>query len=190
MKKYEIEINGTTPIIWNRMKKEIEDLKKKAKKNELAEFEEHHWIDKAEFNGKDDVIIPPIWLKSMLINACKQTGLVPHFETKKTARYTRYMQSVIIPPKPYIKICKKDTLQQLGGYYPGQPGKLNSGKVWKIFPMKEKWNATFQLVDPFGRMTADELKELLEYGGFFIGIGDQRPMNYGRFDVVNIKEIE
>jgi hypothetical protein len=31
MKKYEIKIKGTTPLIWNRMKKEIEDEKKKLK---------------------------------------------------------------------------------------------------------------------------------------------------------------
>jgi hypothetical protein len=188
MKKYEIKIVGTTPLIWNRMKKEIEDEKKKLKKNELAEYEEKHWINKAEMNN-GNAIVPTTWLKSMLINACKQTGMIPHYATKKNERYTRYIQSVLIPPAPPIVICKKKQLKQLGGYYPGQPGKINSGKIWKIFPKVDEWTATFYVFDPFERMMKEELMKLLEYGGMFIGIGDQRPMNYGRFEVEYIKEI-
>ena len=189
MKKYEIEIESTTAIIWNRMRKEIEDEKKKLKKNELAEYEEKNWIQKAEYNGNNNIVIPTTWLKSMLINACRQTGLIPHFETKKNARYTRYMQGMLIPPNPPITVCKKKDLEQLGGFYPSQPGKMQSGKIWKIFPMKSEWKAKFTIVDPFGRMLKEELQELLEYGGMFIGIGDQRPMNYGRFEVKSIKEV-
>lgn len=40
-----------------------------------------------------------------------------------------------------------------------------------------------------GRMKIDELKELLSYGGWFIGLGDQRPMGFGRFEVVSVKEL-
>ena len=190
MKKYEISIVGTTPLIWNVMKKEIEDMKKQLKKNELAEFEEEHWIDKAEFNnGEESIIIPTRWLKSMLINACRQTGMIPHYATKKTERYTTYVQSILLPDNPPIIVCKKKDIEQHGGYYPGQPGKMNSGKVWKIFPKLSEWRATFCVVDPFGRMKSKELEELINYGGMFVGIGDQRPKNYGRFDVENVKEI-
>jgi len=190
MKKYEIKIKGTTPLIWNVMKKEIEDEKKKLKKNELAEYEEKHWKDKAEYNKSGEVIIPTRWIKSMLINACKQTGMIPHYATKKTERYTRYIQSVLLPPNPPIVICKRKELEQLGGFYPGQPGKMNSGKIWKLFPKVSEWFAIFYVVDPFGRMRKKELEELLSYGGMFIGIGDQRPMNYGRFEVESIVEIK
>jgi hypothetical protein len=186
IKRYEIEIKGTTPVVYNRMKKEIEDEKKKLKKNELAEYEEKNWIKKAEIKDKD-VILPPEWLKSMLINACKKTRLVPHFETKKNATYTQYMQGVLIQHKPSITIAKKKDLKQLGGFYPSQPNRANSGKIWKIFPqLEEGWSAKFTLIDPFGRMKQDELQELMEYGGMFIGIGDQRPMNFGRFEVISI----
>jgi len=188
MKKYEIKIVGTTPLIWNRMKKEIEDEKKKLKKNELAEYEEKNWIKKAELNN-GNAIIPTAWLKSMLINACKQTGMIPHYATKKNERYTRYIQSVLLPDTPPVVVCKKDKLGQLGGYYPGQPGRMNSGKIWKIFPKVDTWTAVFHVVDPFERMKKSELKELISYGGMFIGIGDQRPMNYGRFEVEYIKEV-
>ena len=86
--RYEIQIKGICPLIWNRMKKEIEDEKNKLKKNELKEWEEKNWMKKAEFDENGNVVIPPAWLISMLINACKQTGLVPHYATKKNETYT------------------------------------------------------------------------------------------------------
>ena len=186
IKKYEIKIKGTTPVLWNRMKKEIEDEKKKLKKNELTEWEEENWMKKGEFNN-GNAIIPSEWLKSMLLNACKQTRMVPHFATSKKETYTRYMQSVLIPPKPPIEVAKKTKLVAHGGFYPGQGKSSRGGKVWRVFPRLNNWEAKFELVDPFGRMKKEELKELLEYGGYFIGIGDQRTMNFGRFDIDYIK---
>ena len=35
MKKYEIEIDGITPLVWNRLKKEIIDLQKSLKKGNV-----------------------------------------------------------------------------------------------------------------------------------------------------------
>lgn len=189
IKRYEIKIVGETPIIYSRMKKENEDEKKKLKKDELNEWEENNWLKKAEVNN-GDVVMPTTWIKSMLLNACKQTLLVPHFATTKKATYTRYFQSMLIPPKPLIILAKTTELVQHGGYYPSQGAKKTGGKVWKVFPKLNEWSATFTLVDPFGRMRKEELKELMDYGGMFVGIGDQRAMNFGRFDVDYIKEIK
>jgi len=187
MKVWEIKLVGFTPVIWNRMKKEIEDAKKKLRKNELAEFEEKNWLLKAEYNGNGDVVVPSEWLKGMLINACKQTGFVPHYATKKTERYTRYVQGVFISESPVV--CKKNDLECYGAFLPSQPGKLNSGKIWKVFPMLKNWSVVFRIHDPFGRMRKDELEALLDYGGKFVGIGDLRIMNYGRFEVEYVKEV-
>jgi len=189
IKKYEIKIVSETPVIWNRMKKENEDGKKKIKKDELNEWEEKNWLEKAEIND-GHVVMPTTWIKSMLLNACKQTLLVPHFATTKKATYTRYFQSMLIPPKPLIILAKTTELVQHGGYYPSQGANKKGGKVWKVFPKLNEWSATFTLVDPFGRMKKEELKELMEYGGMFVGLGDQRAMNFGRFDVDYIKEIK
>ncbi len=189
MKKYEIKLKSNTPIVWDRMKKEIEEEKKKLKKDQLSEYEEKNWLKKAELNN-GNAIIPPEWIKSMLINACKQTRMIPHYATKKNESYTRYMQGVLLQMKEPIVVCKKEELDQLGGYYPAQPQKLNSGKIWKVFPYRKDWGIKFELVDPFGRMRKEELKELLDYGGMFIGIGSQRTMNYGRFDVESVREIK
>jgi hypothetical protein len=170
------------------MKKEIEDKKKELKKNQLAEWEENNWMMKAELNN-GNAVLPPEWIKSMLINACRQTRLIPHFATKKNETYTRYVQSIMVQPTPPITIAKKSDIEAHGGYYQSQPGKMTSGKIWKIFPKVTSWEAEFEIVDPFGRMLKKELEELFNYGGYFLGIGDQRSRNFGRFEVISVKEV-
>ena len=189
MKKYKVKIKGIHPLIWNVMKKEIEDEKKRLKKNEMPEWEENeaNWKRKAEIKGKDSIVIPSRWIKSMLINACKQTRLVPHFANKKSATYTIYMQSMMIEDS--APICRMKDLKPYGAYV-GAQGKNSSTKVWRIRPMKENWDTIFLIVDPYGRMKTEELKELLEYSGMFIGLGDNRINNFGRFEVDKIQEVK
>lgn len=186
MKKYEIKLIGNAPIIYNRMKKEVEDEKKKLKKNEILEWEEQNWAKKAEIND-GSALLPKEWVMSMLINACKQTRMIPHFETKKSATYTRYVQSCIISETS--PLGKVKNLEPYGKYLPAQ-GLKGGGKVWRVRPMLKEWNATFIFVDPFGRMKKDELQELLEYGGMFIGIGDSRNQGFGRFDIDFVREVK
>lgn len=187
MKKYQIEIQGIHPLIWNVMKRELQEEVKQLKRDQLGEWEEDrkNWVRKAEFDGGDSVLIPSRWLKSMLINACRKTGLVPHFATSKRKTYTDYMSSVMFDAVE--PVCKKEDLVGYGAFVGGQ-GKNSSTKVWRMRPMLENWGTTFTLIDPSGRMLMSELKELLEFGGLFIGVGDNRVNGFGRFDVVDITE--
>jgi len=189
MKKYRIGIKGIHPLIWNRMRRELQLEVKQLKKDQLEEWEidRKNWIRKAEFNGGDEVIIPPEWIKGMLGSACKQTKMVPHFATTKKQTYTSYMSSVMfdnIEP-----VCKKDDLVDYGAFC-GAQGKNSNTKVWRVRPMLVEWETTFELIDPAGRMLKSELEELLYNGGLFAGLGDNRANNFGRFEVVDVKEIE
>jgi hypothetical protein len=186
MKKYEIEIVGTTPVIWNVMKRELEMEKKKAKKNELEAWEEKNWLRKAEYDKKGRAVIPIRWLKAMLINAAKGTRIVPHFESTKRATYTRYMESTMIDTVEAV--AKKKDLEYYGKYM-GSRGGRGGTKVWRIRPMMKRWKTKFTFVDPHGKMLKRELKEILEWGGAFIGLGDSRNQNFGRFEVKSIKEV-
>ena len=188
MKKYEIKLEGND-LVWNRMKREIEQERKLLKKNEITEYEEKYWLKKAETNN-GNLVIPISWVKSVLINAAKQTRLIPHFETNKKATYTRYVQAMHISLDDPIVAGKVEDVERQEGFYSSQPGKQNSGKVWKIFPKLNKWDAKFVIIDPQGRMLKNELNILLEHAGNFIGIGDQRGYGFGRFDVVSIKEVK
>ena len=193
VKKYEISISGMNPVIYNRMKKEIEDEKKKLKKNELQEWEEKNWIKKADWNDDGELVLPKEWFKGMLLNACKQTRLVPHFATSKKSTFTSYIGGCLIDDSIFYRdgrAATKDDLHAFGAYMPAQPGSANRSKVWRVRPMlDEPWSAKIIFVDVYGRMKKSELEELVEYGGMYIGIGDSRKEGYGRFDVSSIEVI-
>ncbi len=189
MKRYEIKIKGWRDnlLVWNRMKKEIQDKLKNCKSNELAEWEEKNWILKAEVDGNKNLVLPSEWIISSLINSAKQTRLNPHFATSKKETFTRYIQGQQIPQKTPIILGKIKDVEKIQGYYENPN---THGRIWKIFPAIKNWSATFTLYDPFGRMYTKELEELLKYAGELIGLGDQRNRGYGRFDIESIKEIE
>jgi hypothetical protein len=164
----------------------MEELKGIAK-NELAEWEmdRKNWIRKAEFvDGTDDAAIPTEWLKGVLIRACKDTKMVPHFATSKRETYTRYMSSVMIDN--ITPVCKREDLEEYACYVTNPNSK--GSKMWRVRPMLTKWSTTFDLIDILGRVQKSELEELFRIGGFLIGIGDNRVNNFGRFEVKNIVE--
>lgn len=165
------------------MKKEVEDEKKGLKKNELNGWEEENWLKKAEIEG-NKVLIPSRWVMSMLLNACKQTRIVPYFETRKSATYTNYVSSCMIDNVSPVANIKE--LKPYGAFVSAQGTKRTGNKVWRIRPMLKKWKVSFDFIDPYGRMKKEELQELLEYGGMFIGIGDNRKNNFGRFEVKSV----
>lgn len=192
MKKYEIKISGLVPLLFNRMKKEIEDEKRKLKKNELADWEEKNWKKKAECTKNGELLMPKSWFISALLNACRQSRLVPNFATSKKQTFTSYMGNCMVEDGLLYNSTKPLTLDTLTDYgaFEGGQGSNSNTKVWRIRPMVETpWNATIIFIDPFERMHKDELKELAEYAGAYFGIGDGRKKGYGRFEVNSVKVI-
>ena len=187
IKRYEVEIEGDA-VVWNVMKRELEEERKGIKKDQLVEWEEENWRRKAEFNSKGEVIIPTRWLHSTLINACMKTRIVPHFATTKTNTYTNYVGAFRIENNG-SPVCKEKDLEPFGCYEPAQ-GKKGGGKVWRVRPMKRGWKTKFIVTDPEGRMLKKELQTLLDYAGLYIGIGDARVRQFGRFEVKSIKEVK
>ena len=192
---YEIGIKGIegVPVAWNVQKKEIEDEKKKLKRDELSEWEEKNWKCKAEYegdvkNGKNKVLIPARWIKKCLETACKRTRLNPHFATTKKETYTNYIVSCMVDNT--TPVCKIKDLEYYGTYVNPEGKSSRDKRVWCVKPKLSKWKTTFEFVDVFGRMKQEELEELLEYAGHLIGIGSCTSMNFGRFEVTSIKKVK
>lgn len=189
MKKYEIEIEGITPLVWNRQKMELREIIKNLKKDELEENELKNWKMKAETNN-GNAIIPPEWIIGCLVNSAKETRIVPHFATTKSQTYTKYISNIKISPGEPIIAGKAKDLKRKDAMLSSQ-GKSNmGGKVLRCHPILEKWKATFELIDTVERMKKAELELLLKWGGQAVGIGDQRIFNFGRFEIKNIKEVK
>ncbi len=189
MKKYKIEINGITPLVWNRQKMELRSLIKNLKKDQLEENELKNWKMKAEVNN-GGAIIPPEWIIGCLVNSAKETRLIPHFATSKNQTYTKYISNIKINPGKPVVAGKSGDLVRKDAILSSQ-GKSNlGGKVLRCHPMLKEWNAEFELIDTVERMDKDELEQLLVWGGMAVGIGDQRIFNFGRFEIKSIKEVK
>lgn len=187
MKKYEIEIKGITPLVWNRQKMEIRDIIKGLKKDQLEENELKNWRMKAE-TSNGNAIIPSEWIIGALVNAAKETRVIPWFATSKNQTYTKYISNIKVSPGKKIVAGKAEDLKRKDAMLSSQ-GKSNmGGKVLRCHPILENWGATFELIDTVERMKKKELEDLLSWAGMAIGIGDQRIFNFGRFDIVSIKE--
>jgi len=185
VKKYRIKVKGTTPLVLDTRQREIDDEKKKLKKNELDDWEQKNWRRKAETDGKGNVTIPPRWFRSSFINACKVTRLVPHFATRKSETFTRYAESMVFDNSTFK--CSPKDLKAWGTYVSPQGG---SSQIYCIRPTLMEWESEFDLIDALGRMRLEELKELLEYAGQILGVGTARKLNYGRFEVLSVKELK
>lgn len=185
MQKYLIKLKSTTPILFNTRQRDIELELKEVKKNELEEWESKNWHRKAELDEKGNVILPIRWFRKTFIEACKHSKLVPNFATRKSETYTRYAGSMIFRDSTFKG--KSSQFKQFGSYV-GATGLNSSTKVWRIRPKLDEWETTIELIDPVGRMTEKEIKEIFEYAGLIEGIGDGRSLNFGRFQVVSIKK--
>lgn len=189
MKKYNIEIEGITPLVWNRLKKEIMDLQKELKKDQLEENELNNWMMKAETNN-GNAIIPPEWIIGCLVNSAKETRLVPWFATSKSQTYTKYISNIKVNPGKPIVAGKTTDLKRKDAILSSQGKNNRGGKVLRCHPILEEWSANVQLIDTVGRMKVEELRTLLDWGGQAVGIGDQRIFNFGRFNIKNLKEVK
>lgn len=186
-KKWIVKIKGIKPLINNVRTRELDAEVAALKKDELAEWEETNWRRKAEIeNGM--VVIPSRWIRAMLITACKKTMTVPHFATSKKQTYTAYVSSFVVN-NIGDPLCTVDELEYFGAFV-GAQGAGSKSKIWKVRPEIKKWSGVFEIIDPLGRMKKAELVDLMNYGGYIIGIGDARALSYGRFDVVKITEVK
>jgi len=184
MKKYIVKLKSNTPLLLNVRQRDMDKELKELKKDQLEAWEDANWKRKAERDSKGNVILPTRWFRASFIQSCKSTMMVPKFATSKKQTYTRYAQSLIFQGTTFM--CNEKDLKEYGAYV-GAQGAGSKTKVWRIRPQLDSWETDIEVIDPFGRMDEDEFKELLDYSGTIVGVGDGRSLNFGRFEVVSIK---
>jgi len=65
--------------------------------------------------------------------------------------------------------------------------KIQRNQILRSRPaFKKGWEAEFSLLVLDDQMPKDVLKEIVEYAGKFVGIGDWRP-HFGRFEIIGFK---
>jgi hypothetical protein len=191
-RRYEVTIRGEGGILFNKMP----DLsitkaeKKNQEKVDPAELERKNWREKLYFESNNVVYIPGENLHQCLKDASKYWGQKIPGEGNKT--FTDVVEKAVVVENLNLGVNKDDkAIMPFGKNVNGNPskGKKSGAKVYKIRPLVVGWSGIFTIHVFDARLTMGVLKTILSYAGTFIGLGDWRP-TYGRFVLVNIKEVE
>jgi len=170
MKKYNVTITGTSPLLMNRPSALIGDIsKEKTQKDETPEKQAEKKL--YEIDGK--LYQPETHIKGSLVEAGKDQKVVG----KGKSTYSKIVgYAVEINPFEIIHKKQKWTPYSVLAVNPSTRGRNLLHR-----PMLKEWELDFEVTFDEEQIPASILKEIMERAGKFVGIGDWRPAKKGRF---------
>jgi len=136
------------------------------------------------------VYLPAISIEGCLKNAAKQ------FKVTGRATATKYIESGLFCVDEYLPFLVKgkpiisldDSRIQIDKRTVKNPS--TKGRNVRYRAKFDEWESCFKVI-----ITADDfineslLKDIITYGGSYIGVGDYRP-KFGRFALISLKEVK
>jgi hypothetical protein len=174
MIKANVKIRGTAPLLQHRYPDEAED-KKSIKKTGRADYSLE--AEDNLFRGKDGVIYEP----SDHIEGCMRKSAVNFQITgrgKKTYK-DLVLSSIVVTPEQIPLTPQEYTIDKRNVI-------INRSRVSRYRPRWDEWGLEFTVKILDAQFAPEVVKEILEYGGAAIGIGDYRP-KFGRFEVTSFE---
>lgn len=183
MEKVNVKVQGISPLLQHRYRfaDEVEEAAKKrsGKKDYSLEW-------KAALYWSDDqgVIQPAVHIESAMIKAA--TNFIISGRGKKT--YKDLFKSAVFVTPDFIPHGLKGTPEKLV-----EQGKIlidrrlvrvNNSGVERLRPLIKDWSLAFAVEIHDEQIAKDTVKQVLEFAGRYIGIGDYRP-KFGRFTIVS-----
>jgi hypothetical protein len=181
-------IRGFGGILMNKMP-DLSQTKSESKnqtREDPLEKERRAWREKLYFDGANQVFVPGENIHECMAEGAKYWGE----RVKGSKTYTDLIKSAIVPDNLYLGLDKDDPLIiPFGKAVNGNPskGKKSGCKVYKIRPLINPWQGSFNFSCFDQRLTLNTLKVILTFAGTFKGLCDWRPV-YGRFELIDIKE--
>lgn len=184
MKRYEIELKGVSPYLMHAFG--MEGAMKKSKKSKIDAGSPEIDAEKCLYIQPDGVIyVPATQVHGCLMEAGKQFKI----PGKGKATFSKPLGSQIVVSPDAIR------MEPQAYVIDSRPVVVPStkGRVMRYRPKFEEWGLKFVVDISDERVIPPSvLKEILEYGGGFVGVGDFRPGKkgpFGRFQVVSFKEV-
>jgi hypothetical protein len=176
MKEVTYKIESVTPMLMNNIHSMFV-AKEKPARTKHEDWEQGSEMFQARMyleGGK--LALPSRVIKGVLKEACKGSGIK---QPGKRSGYADLVQSVIFMPESLVLEQTVKDIEKEQAFV----GMNGTKKVLRVWPKLTTWSGNLKLI------IADEkqfdpkiLKEILEFAGRFVGIGDYRP-EYGRFNV-------
>ena len=185
MKKFNITIEGTSPLLMNRPSQlDIADKSKDVKRETQTPQE----IAKAKLytDAEDRIYIPATWFQGTIVEAGKQKKMGGKGSSKAT--YSKVAgSSVEINPFEIILDAKWKVFSILS------VNPTTKGRNILHRPQFDKWEISFEVCFEETQIEPSVMKELFDIAGKFVGVGDWRPAKkgrFGKFQVTEWKEIK
>jgi hypothetical protein len=174
--KFDVEIKGTAPLLFNRFTESEDNKSKRAGKvvNKEKEAEESLYKD-----NEGNIVTPATHLEASMIKAATQFKIPG--QGKKTFK-DAFKGGVFVSP---------EMIPHQGNGYEVfvSPVVINRARVMKARAKLDDWTLNFQIQVIDERITPHVLKDILTEAGKYHGIGDWRP-RFGRFEVKKFEPIK
>jgi hypothetical protein len=186
MKTVEFTIKSISPMLMhsdrtanplNEYTKKLKALTGKRKKTD----DDHAAIAKLEFiascyYNKNGWYIPAANFEAMLLASAK------HFKLGTTVK-----QALLVPDDAIFdfndrKLSPEDIFS-IDDYVDTRTVKVGTSKTMRTRPIFHEYEVTFACWLDTDKMNVEQLKQIVENAGRYVGLGDYRP-RYGRFEVI------
>jgi len=181
MKNIEVEVTGISPLLQHRFPMEDSDQQSTAKNRKQNTDD----VEKALYKLADGTIYQPC---VHFISSLKKAGAKFQIPGQGKATYKNLIGSgaVLISPEA---IPHKNQNYEIDVRPVVVPA--TKGRVVRKRPIFKTWSLRFNVEFDEDEISAPTIKELLEYAGSRVGIGDFRPEKggpFGRFMVSEFKQ--
>ncbi len=169
MEKVSVRVEGIKPLLQHRFPMEEHGTEKSKKKNK--DYEPTKECEKSLYKDDKGVIYQPaMHILMSLVNA----GLNFKYEGKKSFKNV-LKSSVFITPDAILHKFPKWEINL-------QSVIVGDARIVRARPIFNKWELEFEMEYDPSVISKSQLKEILDYAGNRVGLGDFRPF-YGRFIV-------
>lgn len=175
IKEVKVRIKGTCDYLQNKRTVEAE-ITEKAGEPDYSES----WKQKMYRDEETGCFIPSKQLRALLVKSASnfRIGGKGRKTFKDLANATLELKEDKVP----LQKRKPDYIHQ-------EFGKIQRNSVLINRPaFKNGWIVEFTIMILSEAISTTKLREILEFGGNFVGIGDWRP-HYGRFEICDFEEI-
>ena len=180
--KVKVKIKGRTPLLMNRLN--IEDLMDTGMRRRAKRWDPKEDAEKSAYidviDGKRQLYVPSEAVYGMIINTAKQ------YRVKKMSLSSMLAGSIHIEPEKIPLGTDKYEVDI-------RPVVIQKNRVPKARARLNNWELTFYIVYYNPAIPKDilpTLREVLQDGGYRMGLLDYRPQHKGWFGTFTIEEFE
>ena len=185
MKKFNITIQGTSPLLMNRPSQlDIADKPKGIRRE--TQTPEEIAKGKLYIDSNENIYIPATWFQGCIVEAGKNIKMSGKGSSKAT--YSKVVgSSVEINPFEIVLDAKWKVFSILA------VNPTTKGRNILHRPQFDKWEVSFEVQFEETMIEPVVMKEIFDIAGRIVGVGDWRPAKkgrFGKFQVTNWKEIK